>query len=313
MEKTKKNIISLQKMKEKGEKVTWITAYDYPMSRCAQNAGIDMILIGDSGGMVQLGYPCTNPVTMDEMLLFSKAVKRGANNTFLVGDMPQGSYEVSDEVAINNAIRFIKEAGCDCVKLEGGLRMAGRVNAIVNAGVPVIGHLGLTPQSTSTFGGYKVQGKTTESFEQTLKDAIALQQAGAFSILLEAIPEDPAAQVAQQLHIPIYGIGAGKKVDGQLVIMHDILGFYDQFRPWFAKCYIVDIVEHYSEYIDQIEDLKTFGRETRKDGLLHIIELAIKKYISDVQKGLFPDQDYIYPIKPEELTELKKSKMWMEI
>ena len=307
---SKKNVISLQKMKEKGEKVTWITSYDYPMARCAQNAGVDMILIGDSGGMVQLGYPTTNPVTMDEMIGFARAVRRGAPDTFIVGDMPQGAYEISEELAITNAIRFVKEAACDCIKLEGGERMADRVKAIVNAGVPVMGHLGLTPQSTSAFGGYKVQGKTVKSFEQTLVDAWALQEAGAFGILLEAIPDKPAAQVAQQLDIPIYGIGAGKDVDGQLVIMHDILGFYDQFRPWFAKCYVLDVVEHYSELMNEVEDLKKYGRETRKDGLLHIVELAIKKYIDDVKTGKFPSEEYIYPLKEEELNELMTSKLW---
>lgn len=305
----KKNIVSLQKMKGI-EKVTWITAYDYPLSRCAQNAGIDMILIGDSGGMVQLGYPTTNPVTMDEMIHFSKAVHRGANDTFIVGDMPQGSYEVSDETAIQSALRFVKEAGCDCIKLEGGKRIAKRVRAIVDAGIPVIGHLGLTPQSTSTFGGYKVQGKTVKSFEQTIDDAFALKEAGAFSILLEAIPEEPAAQIAKQLSIPIYGIGAGINVDGQLVIMHDILGFYDQFRPWFAKCYIVDVLSNYSVYLSQIEDLKKHGRETRKDGLLQLVEMAIKKYIEDVKTGKFPDAEYTYPLKPEDLELLKQSLKW---
>lgn len=305
----KKNVVSLQKMKG-GEKVTWITAYDYPLSRCAQNAGIDMILIGDSGGMVQLGYPTTNPVTMDEMIHFAKAVHRGANDTFIVGDMPQGSYEVSDEIAIQSALRFVKEAGCDCIKLEGGQRIAKRVKAIVDAGIPVIGHLGLTPQSTSTFGGYRVQGKTVKSFEQTLDDAFALQDAGAFSILLEALPEEPAAQVTNQLKIPIYGIGAGSKVDGQLVIMHDILGFYDQFRPWFAKCYIIDVLKHYSEYLSQIEDLKKHGRETRRDGLLQLVEMAIRQYITDVKTGKFPDAEYTYPLKAEELEVLKKSIKW---
>lgn len=306
----KQNILSLKKMKIDNEKVTWITAYDYPLSRCAQNAGIDMILIGDSGGMVQLGYSTTNPVTMDEMILFSKAVKKGADNTFLVGDMPQGSYEISNETAISNAIRFIKEAGCDCVKLEGGKRMSNRVKSIVDAGIPVMGHLGLTPQSSTSFGGYKVQGKTIESFEQTLDDAIALQEAGAFGILLEAIPELPANQISKQLNIPVYGIGAGKQVDGQLVIMHDILGFYDQFRPWFAKCYINEVIENFQSHIDSIEDLKKYGRETRKDGLLHIIELAIRKYISDVKTNKFPDEEYTYPIKQDTLNELKTSKKW---
>jgi len=215
-------------------------------------------------------------------------------------------------LAITNAIRFVKEAGCDCIKLEGGERMSGRVKAITRAGIPVMGHLGLTPQSTSTFGGYKVQGKTVESFEQTLRDAWDLQDAGAFGILLEAVPNAPAAQVAKQCHIPIYGIGAGKDVDGQLVIVHDILGFYDQFRPWFAKCYILDVVEHYSDHMNGIEDIKAFGRETRKDGLLQIVELAIKKYIDDVKTLKFPGEEYIYTLKNEELAELKTAKLWKE-
>jgi 3-methyl-2-oxobutanoate hydroxymethyltransferase len=307
----KKNILSLQKMKEKKEKVTWITSYDYPMSCAAQNAGIDMILIGDSGGMVQLGYRTTNPVTMDEMISFSRAVKKGADDTFLVGDMPQGSYEISNELAVTNALRFVKEAGCDCIKLEGGKRVCDRVKSIVNAGIPVIGHLGLTPQSTSTFGGYKVQGKTIESFEQTREDALALQNAGVFSILLEAMPEESAAQITRQLSIPIYGIGAGKNVDGQLIIMHDALGFYDPFRPWFAKCYLPEAIAEYSEYLGRIEDIKTFGRETRKDGLLYLVEMVIRDYIVEVKTEKFPSTEYIYPLKAEELALLKTSMHWL--
>ena len=161
----KKNILKLQKMVELGDPITWITAYDLPFAQAAEAAGVDMILVGDSGGMVQLGYETTNPVTMDEMIILSTSVRRGAPNTFIVGDMPQGSYEVSDEEAVKNAIRFVKEAGVDAVKLEGGERVASRVRAIVNAGVSVIGHLGLTPQSTASFGGYRVQGKTKESFD----------------------------------------------------------------------------------------------------------------------------------------------------
>jgi 3-methyl-2-oxobutanoate hydroxymethyltransferase len=307
----KKNLLDFVKMKLSKQKITWITSYDYPISRCAQNAGIDMILIGDSGGMVQLGYSTTNPVTMDEMISFSKAVKRGADNTFLVGDMPQGSYEISNESAIFNALRFIKEAGCDCVKLEGGERMQERVRAIVDAGIPVVGHLGLTPQSSSTFGGYKVQGKTVKSFNKLITDSIALLKAGAFSILLEAVPNEPAEQIAKALPIPIFGIGAGKDVDGQLIIVHDILGLYDKFRPLFSKCYVKEIINEYLESLSKVENhLKLFGRETRQDGLLFIIEAAIRKYISDVKNNKFPDEECIYPLKKEELDILKTSPFW---
>lgn len=168
----KKNILSFKKMKDQGEPITWITAYTYPMAKSAETAGIDMILVGDSGGMVELGYNSTNPVTMDEMIVLTKAARKGAPNTFIVGDMPQGSYEISDEIAVENALRFIKESECDAVKLEGGERMSSRIKAITEAGILVVGHLGLTPQSSTSFGGYRVQGKTRESFESTVKDAI---------------------------------------------------------------------------------------------------------------------------------------------
>lgn len=306
----KQGIKTFQKKKSNNEKISWITAYDYPTSYCAEHAGIDMILIGDSGGMVQLGYVTTNPVTMDEMIQMAKSVRKGAPDTFIIGDMPQGSYEISNEDAIKNALRFVKEAGCDAIKLEGGERMADRVKSINDAGILVFGHLGLTPQSTSSFGGYRVQGKTIESFENTIKDAIILQEAGACAILLEAMPNEPASQVAKQLSIPIYGIGAGEGVDGQLIIMHDLLGFYNNFRPWFAKCYIPDVIEEFYKYILEINDIRKIGREERKDGLLVLIEMAIKKYITEVKSCVFPGDDYSYLIKPEELSVLKKSKMW---
>ena len=242
---SKKTIIDFKKMKKNGDPVTWITAYDLPFSQVAEKAGIDMILVGDSGGMVQFGYTTTNPVTMDEMIFMASSARRGAPHTFIVGDMPQGSYEACNKDAVRNAMRFMKEARSDAIKLEGGARVASQVRSIVDAGIPVIGHLGLTPQSTTSFGGYRVQGKTVKSFEETLSDALSLQDAGAFAILLEAMPSDPASQIAKQLDIPIYGIGAGGQVDGQLVIMHDLVGFYQSFRPWFAKCYIPDVLDDF--------------------------------------------------------------------
>ena len=293
------------------ESVAWITAYDLPFSTAAENAGIDMILIGDSGGMVQLGYQTTNPVTMDEMIGMAKSVRRGAPNTFLIGDMPQGSYEACNKDAVYNALRFVKEAGCDAIKLEGGARVCKRVKAIVNAGVLVMGHLGLTPQSTASFGGYRVQGKTRDSFERIMFDAWSLENAGIFSLLLEAMPTEVSNQFVEHLDIPVYGIGAGSKVDGQLVIMHDIMGFYQPFRPWFAKCYIPVVLKEFEEYITSLEDVRKTGREQRRDGLLVLAEMAIKKYISEVKAGEFPKEEYSYALKDEDLVLLKESTYWV--
>jgi len=314
MEDKKNNKINLRilkKYKRNKIPVAWTTAYDLPISFVAEQAGIDMILVGDSGAMVQLGYKSTNPVSMDEMIFLAKSVRRGAKNTFIIGDMPQGYYEISDEDAVRNAMRFIKEAGCDAIKLEGGARMSDRIRAISKAGILVMGHLGLTPQSASTFGGYRVQAKTIKSYEENLKDAFALQESGAFAILLEAMPSEPAGQIARQLEIPIYGIGAGKLVDGQLLIAHDLLGFYNEFRPWFAKCYVPEIIKEFLNHLMTNTDLKKLGIEKRKDGLLHICELAIKKYIEDVKTGLFPNENYIYELKENELNELITSVNWI--
>lgn len=308
--KKKLGIFDFNRMKKNGDPLAWITAYDLPFAHAAEKAGIDMILVGDSGGMVQLGYPTTNPVTMDEMIVLASAARRGAPNTFLIGDMPQGSYEPSEQHAVLNSLRFIKEAGCDAIKLEGGKRMAGKVRAMVDAGILVVGHLGLTPQSTQSFGGYRVQGKTKESFESTLMDAFELQEAGAVAILLEAMPTEPAEQIAKQLEIPIYGIGAGNKVDGQLIIMHDLMGFYQPFRPWFAKCYIPSVIQEFAAYIASLENIKEAGRDHRMDGLLALAEMAIGKYIEEVKNKIFPEEDYIYPIKEEQLKSIRESKYY---
>ena len=308
--KKKLNLKSIQKMKQTGEPVSWITAYDLPFASAAENAGIDMILVGDSGGMVQLGYETTNPVTMDEMIVLAKSARRGAPNTFIVGDMPQGSYEISKEKAVENAMRFVKEAGCDAIKLEGGRRVIEKVKAIVDAGILVVGHLGLTPQSTSSFGGYNVQGKTLKSFEETMDDALALQEAGVMALLLEAMPSEPAGQIAKQLDIPVLGIGAGNEVDGQLIIMHDMMGFYQSFRPWFAKCYVPEVIHEFAAGLKEVDDMKQYGREHRKDGLFAIAEMAIAKYVEEVKIRQFPSAEYIYPIKDEQLAEIKQSKYW---
>lgn len=307
----KKTIFNFRKMKEKGEPISWITAYDYPFGQVAERAGIDMILVGDSGTMVQLGYKTTNLASMDEMILLSKAVRRGAPDTFIVGDMPQGSYEVSNEEAVRNALRFAKESFCDAVKLEGGARMQERVKAITNAGLLVIGHLGLTPQTTASFGGYRVQCKSKDNFEETLRDAIALEEAGASMLLLEALPNESSKQIKKHLKIPVLGIGAGIDIDGQLVIMHDLMGFYQDFRPWFAKCYVPEVLKEFDAYIDRNKDnLKQLGRDSKTDGMLELARLAISKYVEEVKNKKFPDINYTYPLKQEELEDLRTSASW---
>lgn len=309
----KKTIFNFRKMKEKGEPITWITAYDYPFSHTAEKAGIEMILVGDSGTMVQLGRKSTNSATMDEMILLSKAVREGAPNTFIVGDMPQGSYEISNEDAVRNALRFAKESLCDAVKLEGGKRMSERVKAITNAGILVIGHLGLTPQTAASFGGYRVQCKSKDNFEETLKDAIALEEAGVSMLLLEALPNEAAKQIKQHLKIPVLGIGAGIDIDGQLVIMHDLMGFYQDFRPWFAKCYVPEVIKEFDIYLDKNKDnLKQLGRDTKTDGMLELARLAIAKYVEEVKNKKFPDANYTYPLKQEELEDLRTSSSWIK-
>ena len=308
----KRTLTDLIKMKEQGTPAAWVTAYDVPFAHAAERAGVDMILVGDSGGMVQLGYQTTNPVTMDEMILLAKSARRGAPHTFLIGDMSQGSYEASPRDAVLNAMRFIKEAGSDAIKCEGGQRLVQKVRAMVDAGILVMGHLGLTPQSTASFGGYRVQGKTRESFEKTLDDALELQAAGVFAILLEAMPEEPASQIARQLRIPVYGIGVGGEVDGQLLIMHDLMGFYQPFRPWFAKCYIPLVAQKFADYLASAPDVKHLGRAERRDGLLVLAEMAIAEYVGEVRRHQFPCAEYTYPIKEGELESLRSSPRWMQ-
>ena len=308
--KNKITTLQLADMKRRGDKVTWITAYDMPLAHAAEQAGIDMILVGDSGGMVQLGYTSTNPVTMDEMITLAQAARRGAPNTFIIGDMPQGAYEVSDSLAIENALRFVKEAGCDAIKLEGGRRVASRIRAIADAGILVFGHLGLTPQSSASFGGYRIQGKSLQSFEANIEDAIAVQAAGACALLLEAMPEEVAAVFPKILSIPVFGIGTGAKVDGQLLIMHDLLGLYPTFRPAFSKCYVPEATQQYLAHLSRHPDLRKLGREERKDGLLLLAQLALELYVAEVRSVAFPSAEYCYPIDPEDLAFLKSSKFW---
>lgn len=223
--------------KKRGEPITMLTAYDYPMALAVDLAGIDSILVGDSLGMVVLGYENTLPVTMEDMLHHCKAVSRGANYALLIGDMPFMSYQVSVEQAVANAGRFLQEAGMDAVKLEGGVKRAEAVRQIVAAGIPVMGHLGLTPQSVHQLGGWRSQGRTASAAKRLLDDALALQDAGAFSLVLESVPTRLAQLISQRLRIPTIGIGAGADCDGQVLVTHDLLGFFDRFTPKFVKQY----------------------------------------------------------------------------
>ena len=277
--------------------ISWVTAYDYPIAYCAEMAGIEMILVGDSGAMVQHGHETTLPITMASMITMCQSVKRGASNTFIVGDMPFGSYESSDEQAIKNAVDFLKNGGCDAVKLEGGMRIISRVKAISEAGIIVIGHIGLTPQSSSNLGGYKVQGKDIKNFEDLVRDAISLQEAGATAILLEAIPEECSQMIRSNVEIPIFGIGAGSSLDGQLLISSDVLGLYPNFKPRFAKNYFDESVK---------SNLKTKKVFTAIDLFTESFEL----YKAEIQNKDFPRPEFSYPISEDALEELKKSSFW---
>ena len=251
MERKKVTIPSLYGRKQRGEPITMITAYDYPGALAVDEAGVDLILVGDSLGMVVLGYESTVPVTMEEMLIHTAAVKRGTKFAHIVGDMPFMSYQADVKEALRNAGRFLKEGGADSVKLEGGMEMAATVKAIVDAGIPVMGHIGLTPQSVSKLGGYRVQGKTRSAARKLLEDALALQAAGAYGLVLETTPDRVSAFVSKQLSIPTIGIGAGAGCDGQVLVFHDLLGYFDRFSPRHNKRYtniraaIVDAVKQY--------------------------------------------------------------------
>jgi len=231
---------------------------------------------------------------MEQMLMMCSAVRRGAPDKFIVGDMPKGSYEASNVIAVENAMRFVKKSGADAVKLEGGIRMAERAKAIVDSGIPVIGHVGLTPQSSAAFGGYRVTGRTENEFESLLDDCFSLQEAGAFAILLEAMPAEPAGEIQKKLKIPIFGIGAGVLVDGQLLILHDLLGIYPNFRPKFAKNFIPEALKVFTNSLSSEKDLIKFGKETRRDGLFELSRIAIEMFINDVKSRKFPNSDFTY-------------------
>jgi len=259
--------------KARGEPLSMLTAYDYLTAKAVDQAGIDSILVGDSLGMVILGYESTLPVTMEDMLHHCRAVSRGASRALLIGDMPFMSYQVDVREAVWNAGRFLQESGMDAVKLEGGKERLDAVQAIIGAGIPVLGHLGLTPQSINQLGGFKTQGQSAEAAVQILEDSLLLQEAGCFGIVLESVPDRVAGYISSRLEIPTIGIGAGAECDGQVLVTHDLLGLYDNFTPKFVKKYA-------SLHID--------------------INQALKTYKSEVEQGVFPAQEHTYPITDEE-------------
>jgi 3-methyl-2-oxobutanoate hydroxymethyltransferase len=279
VKKKKATIPDFLEMKRSGRKITMVTAYDYAFASLVDAVDIDIILVGDSGAMTVLGYETTVPVTMREMLTMARAVARGARNTFLLGDMPFLSYGVSREKAVENAGRFLKEAGMDAVKLEGGRRMAPVVEAIVRAGIPVMGHIGLTPQSLSQLGGFRVQGKDLESARALVEDAIALQEAGAFAILVEAVPAPVGQMITEALRVPTIGIGAGPHCDGQVLVLHDMLGLFERFLPKFVKRYA---------------ELGASARD------------ALARFAEEVRGGQFPGPEHCYGMKPEQAAELRE-------
>ena len=273
MNSEKITLTRLQEKKNNGEKITMMTAYDYSAATLVDQAGIDTTLVGDSLGNVMLGYDSTVPVTMDEMIHHCKAVSKGVKNSFLIGDMPFMSYQSSIEKAIENAGRFLKEANCESVKLEGGSDMAPTVKAIVKAGIPVCGHIGLTPQTATMLGGYKVQGKDAESAKKMLQSAIDLEEAGAFMIVFECIPDTLAARITGELKLPTIGIGAGKDCDGQVLVYHDLLGLYERFTPKFVKQYL---------------------------NLAPMIKEALTQYKTEVENGTFPGPEHVFKMDQQE-------------
>ncbi|HEM61733.1 MAG TPA: 3-methyl-2-oxobutanoate hydroxymethyltransferase [Chloroflexi bacterium] len=276
-ERNKVTVSQLQQMKMDGQKIAMITAYDYPTGVWAERAAIDILLVGDSMAMTVLGYSTTLPATMDELVNHSQAVNRGNQTSFVLGDMPYMSYQPSVQLAVQNAGRFMSEGGCDGIKLEGGVAMADRVEAIVNSGIPVMGHLGLTPQSMSMLSGFKAQGKDALIAKKIIDDAKALEEAGAFSILLEAVPSKVSKLVTERAQIPIIGIGAGPDCDGQVLIFHDMFGLYPAFTPKFAK-----------QYAD----------------LGKMIVEGLEQYGDDVRSGAFPEAKHSFTISDQQYEEL---------
>ena len=267
-------LTDLADMKRRRERIVMVTAYDYPSGSLADAAGVDIVLVGDSAAMTVLGYESTVPATMDEMVMLTRAAVRGAKRPLVVADMPFGSFQISDEEAVRSAVRFVKEAGADAVKVEGAGLTVSRVLALVGAGIPVMGHVGLTPQSATMLGGFRAQGRTSARARQLLDDARTLEQAGCFSLVLEAVPAPVTARITEGLTIPTIGIGSGRDCDGQVLVYHDLLGLYQGREPRFVK--------RYAELATEIQD-------------------AIERYAADVRSGAFPGDEHTYSIPDEEL------------
>jgi 3-methyl-2-oxobutanoate hydroxymethyltransferase len=271
----KLSMTELAEMKRRGDRIVMVTAYDFPSGRLADAAGVDLVLVGDSAAMVVMGYEATVPATMEEMLLLTRWVARGARRPLVVGDMPFGSFQVSDEAAVENAIRMVKEAGADLVKLEGAGSSLSRVRAISEAGIPVMGHVGLTPQSATKLGGFRAQGRSAEKARKLYDEALALDDAGVSALVLEAVPAPVAAAVTGAVSVPTIGIGAGPETDGQVLVWHDLLGLYEGRSPRFVK--------RYGDVARQIRE-------------------ALERYVADVRSGTFPEDKHTYAIPEDELT-----------
>jgi 3-methyl-2-oxobutanoate hydroxymethyltransferase len=277
----KRKAVTLSTLAEKkalGEPIVMVTAYDYPSASVAEEAGVDLVLVGDSGAMTVLGYQSTVPVTLDEMLMLAAAARRGLTTPMLIGDLPFGSYEGSDVEAVKTAQRFVKEAGCDAVKLERGGSSVDRARAIVESGIPVMGHVGLTPQTATALGGYRSQGRTADKAMQVVNDALALQDAGCFSLVFEAVPAEFTEAVMPHLEIPVIGIGAGPATDGQVLVFHDLLGIYDGHAARFVK--------RYSNVREQMID-------------------GVSRYAEDVRTRKYPEPDHTYTMAPDEAARLR--------
>jgi 3-methyl-2-oxobutanoate hydroxymethyltransferase len=266
-------------MKAAGEPIVMVTAYDYPSARVAEEAGVDIVLVGDSAAMVVLGYPGTEPVSMDEMVMLGKAVRRGLETPLMVGDLPMGSYEASNELGVQNAQRLVKETGCQVVKLEAGGTSVERARAIVRSGIPVMGHVGLTPQSATALGGYRTQGKTLQGAIKLCEDALALQAVGCFAIVFEAVPAAIAEAIAERLEIPSIGIGAGPGTSGQVLVYHDLLGITTGRAPKFVKRFA------------QVHDEMLAG---------------VGRYVAEVRSRRFPEADHVYGVEPKELDAFRR-------
>ena len=272
-ERRKVTVADFSKMKSHNQRIVMVTSYDYPTSNIADEVGVDSILVGDSYGMVVLGYDTTIPVTVEELLPVCQAVKRGASHSLLIGDMPFLSFQVSEEDAIRNAGRFIKEGRMEAVKIEGGKQMAHVAKAVSKAGIPVLGHIGITPQTATLHGGYRIQGKNADSGERLIEDAKSLEDAGVFGIVLEMITEEVAKEITKTVSVPTIGIGSGRYCDGQVLVLHDILGLYPRFVPKFAK-----------RYVD----------------LASTIKAAVADYASEVRGGAFPEERHVFKMDDTE-------------